>query len=53
MTRFILLAAVLLAGCNRYSYRQPHVEHTFKVILTELPPYNGPPNVGLETGVKW
>lgn len=53
MTRFTLLAVALLAGCNRYSYRQPQVEKCFKVIVTESPPYNGPPKVGFETGVKW
>ena len=53
MIRFILLALTLLAGCNRYSDRQPQVEKCFKVIVTESPPYNGSPSVGLETVVKW
>lgn len=42
-------------GCRHCCKRENplRVEHTFKVILKEQSPYNGPPDITLESGLKW
>ena len=53
--RLLLLGICFLAGCRCcHRHREPlKVEHTFKVILDEKSPYNGPPDIKIEGGLKW
>jgi hypothetical protein len=53
-----ILCIVLIfcsVGCKRCFYRENpvKVEHSFNLILKETSPYKGPPDITIESGLKW
>jgi hypothetical protein len=53
--RWLICPLALIVGCRCcHKHKEPlKVEHTLKVILDEKSPYNGPPDIKIEGGLKW